>query len=231
MGMKIAKVITYILLALVLPSNIFASTPSYSLRPGTGLVVINSSFVIDVLINSEEEVMLARAAITYDPEYLEVIKAERNDSLFCEYPSDEQTVDKEEGLIMITGFCQSGTDKMYKTVGDPDVFARITFKALKLGDTELLWEYSGEDEPFKSVMMIDGSPTQNILENAPFDGSYEIVKSVSDIPDVPEVPDTGIGISAVMAIAGVMLIVSGIMYTRVIEKRRVSKLKTVVRYD
>lgn len=232
--MKIIRILILILIALVFPQVALAASPSYSLRPRTGQVRLDSKFYIDILINSADtEVAFARASIKFDPEYLEVIKAERNESLFCEHPEDEQAVDNDNGLVMVTGYCQSGSGDLYETSGDSDVFARVRFQAKKIGKTELKWQYSGEDEPFMSVQMEDGSPPLNILEDKPKDGVLEIVRSVSSgIPsDTPTTPVTGVGISIVSTILGIMLITSGFFYIKLSERRRLSKLKTVVVYD
>ncbi len=118
---------------------------------------------MDILIDSGgEELVEARAVITFDPSMLKVTEAKRNNSLFLTWPSDESTIDNENGVVMLTGFTQSGEGTLYSTDGDPDVFARLTFEILEEGETSLEWEYSGENESFKSVLMKDGSPPQNV---------------------------------------------------------------------
>ena len=42
---------------------------------------------------------------------------------------------------MLGGFTQSGTSTPYKTSGNPDIMARLTFEVLKEEETYLDWEY------------------------------------------------------------------------------------------
>ncbi|MCK9368502.1 hypothetical protein M0R04_00825 [Candidatus Dojkabacteria bacterium] len=231
--MKILKVLTVIILSFLFPSFAAAATPSFSLTPYTGKVVLDKEFVVDIKIDTKgKEVMLARAVLKYDPNYIEVTSAERNASLFCQYPEDEQTVDNDNGIVMIMGFCQSGVDSMYKTTGSADVFARIHFQTLKKGSAKLSWQFSGEDEPFMSVMMKDGSPTTNILTTKPKSATFNIVTSVTQPANTTPatVPDTGVGLSMGFVAGGVLLVLLGFAYSNIVEHKRRSNLKTVVVY-
>jgi hypothetical protein len=232
--MKVVKILTILILSLLLPSFIFAATPSFSLSPSSGKVKLDKEFVVDMLIDTKgKEITLARAVIKYDPNLVEVVTAERNASLFCQYPEDEQTVDNDNGITMITGFCQSGQDTLYKTTGNADVFARIHFQTLKKGSAKISWEFSGEDEPFMSVMMKDGSPTINILTTKPKSATFSIVTSIASSTDNTQetFPNTGIGLSFGFVGVGILLVALGFAYTNIVEQKRKSQLKTVVVYD
>lgn len=160
---------------------------TFSLNPDAGTIVEDESFIIDILIDTEGvEVTKATAVLTFDPALVQIVKAERNSSLFATYPEDNQSTDNENGVLMLTGFSQSGAADPYITTGDPDVFARITFKGVGTGELDLLWEYSGFDDPFKTVIMSDGSPPQNTMDGAPTGGRFAIAEagtiSTSTIP-------------------------------------------------
>lgn len=210
----------------------FAAEPSFSLSPGSGRVKSKSTFITDLLIDSNgKEVNFARAVISFDPEYVQVVKAERNASLFCAYPEDEQSIDNEQGLLMISGFCQSGSGTPYTTSDEADVLARITFKSLQSGNISLKWEYSGEDELFKTVIMKDGSPPQNILLLKPRDASFTAVASLSNNPVSPvPTPATGYSLSFGLVASGVALTTLGFVYVKWSDKGYKSKLRTVVMY-
>ncbi len=224
------KLVLGLLIFLFSSSQVLAG--EFSLRPGSGQIREGTKFSVDIMIDSEEdEIILARTVLTYDPQLVKVIKAERNDSLFCTFPGDDQSVDNTNGVLMLTGFCQSGVGTPYKTAGDSDVFARIEFEALKQGNLVLEWEYSGSDEPFKSVMMKDGSPTLNILTSAPANGSYTIVDRITN--PSPSIPETGYTVSIWMIVGGVVLVLLGFIYTRYFKQNPEERMKgkTVVVYE
>lgn len=202
----------------------------FSLHPGSGEIRKGANFSIDILIDTQgEDSNLARAVLTFDPDLVQVIKAEKNESLYCSYPEDEQSIDNANGVIMLTGFCQSGIDVLYSTQDDPDVFARIQFEAIDTGSLVLDWEYSGEDEPFNTVVMAEGSPPQEVLDETPIAGAFSIVNSVS----TPSVPNTGYSISLGMIAGGIFLLLLGTAYLKYRDMTAAPKFKgkTVVVYD
>jgi hypothetical protein len=206
-----------------------AAAAEFSFRPGSGQIKRGANFTVDILIDTVGEASsLARAVVTFDPDLVQVLKAEKNESLYCDYPEDEQSVDNTNGVLMLTGFCQSGEDVLYETEDDPDVFARVQFEAVSTGSLVLDWEYSGEDVPFKSVVVADGSPPQNVLDEKPVSGVYSIVANITTPP-----PSTGYTVSIVMIAAGIGLLSLGIAYIRFKDSLTAPKLKgrTVVVYD
>lgn len=189
-----------------MPSFVYASEPMFSFYPGEGDAYDSGDgFTVDILIDSGgEELVEARAVITFDPSMLKVTEAKRNNSLFLTWPSDESTIDNENGVIMLTGFTQSGEGTLYSTDGDPDVFARLTFEILEEGETSLEWEYSGKNESFKSVLMKDGSPPQNVLNSKPDSATFNLITGES-----VTAPDTGLDPESTQILAGAGLALLG----------------------
>jgi len=212
-----------ILVGFLFVSPVKAVEPMLSLYPAGGVVTNkDNGFTVDVMIDSGgEDLVSARFVITYDPEYLRLKKAEKNNTLFAQWPEDETSIDNTNGVVMLTGFSQSGTDTPYTTDGDPDVMARLSFEVLKLGDTTLDWEFSGSDESFKSVMLTDGSPPQNVLKTKP-DAETFTVKA--------EIVDTAIGWNKYVLIGGLVFILFGalMMFSK---PRRLDKRGMVVIYE
>lgn len=173
--------LTVFLFTFVFVSPIKAATePMLSIYPAGGTVTNkDNGFTADVMIDSAgEQLTEARFVITYDPTYLQVTKAEKNNTLFGQWPEDETSIDNTNGVVMLTGFSQSGTDTLYKTSSTADVMARLTFKVLKTGTVTLDWSYSGADEDFKSVLLTDGSPPQNVLKTKPTAVTFNIEKTI-----------------------------------------------------
>lgn len=203
------KLVIYFLIVWILvfiPSTAFAA-PNFYLFPSNGTIRdISKGFTVDVLLDSDgEEVVEARFAITYDPEVVRVVQASRNNSLFEQWPDDGSTIDNSKGIVMLTGFTQSGSTKpLYATTGEPDVMARIEFEVItdKKEDIILNFEYSGNDEIFKSVIMKDGSPPQNILLSKPNGATFTLSEFRS--------PSTAIDGSNIGIILGLLFISIGI---------------------
>ncbi|MBD3329219.1 hypothetical protein GF357_01870 [Candidatus Dojkabacteria bacterium] len=192
------------------PGPAKAQEANFSIRPEEGYVKGDSEFIIDVLIDSAgEELTVARAVLVFDPEKVEITKVEKHSALFCNWPDDKQTIDQENGVISIFGQCQSGAEDLYSTSGEPDVYARISFLAEQVGDVTFDWEWSGENQEFKSVLMKDGSPPQNILNSKPAPVTYEILE-VADLPD--DTPDTGFWDNDAVVIAICSILISILIY-------------------
>lgn len=203
---KIFKLLIILLPLMFLPvKSIFASEPNFSFYPDGGDVVNkDEGFLVDVLIDSGgQELTSARFVVTFDPAYLKLEKAERNNALFEQWPNDESTIDNEEGVVMLTGFTQSGSGTLYKTGTKPDVMARLEFKIVKAGSTTLGWEFDNGDNLFQSVMLIDGSPPTNILMVEPDSAIFKIgAKSYTPI-------NTAIPFDKAILVGGVILIIFG----------------------
>ena len=203
---RIFKSLIILLPLMFLPvKSIFASEPNFSFYPDGGDVINkNEGFLVDVLIDSGgKELTSARFVVTFDPAYLKLEKAERNNALFEQWPNDESTIDNEEGVVMLTGFTQSGNGTLYKTGTKPDVMARLEFKIVKAGSTTLGWEFDNGDNLFQSVMLIDGSPPTNILKVKPDSAIFKIgAKQYTPI-------NTAIPLDKAILVGGVILIVFG----------------------
>ncbi len=203
----------------------------FRLEPGSGWIKHGEEFVIDVLIDTkEQEVTLARAALSFDASLIQIVEAQRNEEIFCEWPAGEQFIDNEEGFVVATGFCDRPP---YATSeGEEDVFVRLTLETLKEDSLEIEWEYSGRDEPEKSVIMADGSPPQNLLfassvDARPASGNYTI--SLVD----PSMPDTNIADFGLYLVLGVGIVLMSIgVYIFLDPKRKnFNKSTTVVVYE
>lgn len=194
-------------LLLVSPLEALAQAPSFSFYPKSGTVKDSSKgFTVDILLDSaSESITKARFAVKFDPRQIQIVKASRNNSLFDQWPEDESTIDNSRGMVMLTGFTQSGGEKdLYVTQGDPDVLARLEFEVIteENDDIVLEFEYSGTDELFKSVIMKDGSPPQNALVSKPNSATFSLTGYRS--------PNTAIEPSHIGVVAGLLLIAVGI---------------------
>ncbi|MDD4381849.1 MAG: cohesin domain-containing protein [Candidatus Dojkabacteria bacterium] len=199
---KIISIFIGLLCTLLFPvSKVFAGEPMFSIYPKGGNVS-GGTFTVDILLDSAEESLVsARFTLVFDPEYLELTKAERNNALFDQWPSDETTIDNEYGVIMLTGFTQSGSGSLYKTGSTAGIIARLTFKALKKGTTSIDWEYSGNHELFKTSLMKDGSPPTNVLDSKPESATFSIGGVIN--------PQTAIPMDKIILVLGVVLILFG----------------------
>lgn len=199
-------------------SQAFASNPSFSLYPESGMVVdATKGFSVDIRINTDgEKSSSARFTLLFDPEFLKLTKAERNSSLFEQWPEDETTIDNDNGVVMLTGFTQSVTeDDTYITNGKFDIIARLTFKVLQEGITTLDWEYDTNNGIFDTYIMRDGSPPINMLMSRPVSGTYKIGSGGTQLD--PSTVDTAIEFDwrYVVVTGLVMLLFGGFMiFTR-----------------
>jgi hypothetical protein len=201
---------------------------TFKLYPPSGQVLNkDQGFVVDVLIDSGgQEVVSANFSLLFDPKVLQVKKAERNNSLFSQFPQDQASIDNKNGIVYLTGFTQSGTGTLYKTQGDPDIFARITFQVLETGETTLDWEY-GNDSNFGTGIYGDGSPPQNILKSKPSPATFTIGEEIL----TPSNLNTGFSVDKYIITTGAILLLFGgfMVFSRPRSFRK--KSGTVVIYD
>ncbi len=202
-----------------------ASSPSFELYPSSGVVKNREEgFIVDVLIDSGEyDLSKARMVISFDPEVLQISKASRNNSLFDQWPDDESTLDNTDGVVMLTGFTQSGSGVLYKTSGDSDLFARLEFEIVTKGDADisLVWEFTGSDDLFQSVLITDGSPPYNVLTTKPMDGAYRFGELTQTALERKHIP---------FLAGGFLILVAGVIITSKPEITR-RKFGTVVVYE
>ena len=218
----------------VLSDTDFTLDAELSLFPSTGTIDQGDDFVVDVLIDTKgEEVVLVRAVLWFDSELVQLNNVVENEDLFCDWPVGEQLLDNETGLVMVTGFCQSGgEDDLYATVGEPDVFARFEFTAVEAGELTMEWQYSGFDEPMESVIISDGSPPQNILLLEGDDLTYTYTIE----PPPEKMPETNISalenISSTFWLGGSIFALAFLTNILLDPKRRYfGKSRTIVVYD
>lgn len=196
----------------IFPQKVDAAEPTFSFFPNGGTVANREQgFVVDVLIDTAgDEIVSAKFTILFDSEVLQVKKAERNNTLFSQFPEDESSIDNSNGVVMLSGFTQSGSGNLYSTGENPDVLARITFEVLQEGETTLDWEYDGEDAVFDTAMYADGSPPLNILPSKPDAATF----SIGD--EVIEIPETGLFTDKYILVTGTVLVLFGafMIFTR-----------------
>ena len=204
------------------------SEPILNLYPPGGRVLNkDQGFVVDVLIDTAgQEIISANFSILFDPKVLQVKKAERNNSIFSQFPEDEASIDNKNGVIYLTGFTQSGTDTLYKTEEEPDIFARITFQVLEVGETTLDWEF-GDNANFGTGIYADGSPPQNILKSKPASATFTIGDEILN----PSNLNTGFTVDKYIIVTGAVLLLFGgfMVFTKPRSFRK--KSGTVVIYD
>jgi hypothetical protein len=233
----IALFLTLFLLTLF-SSKIYAAIPSFSFYPESGVISApENGFTVDILIDSGgEQLTSARMVFTFDPRLVQMTKASRNNTLFDQWPEDESTLDNENGVVMLTGFTQSGADELYQTTGEPDLFARIEFEIVPddaRTNVRLEWEFDGTDDLFKTTMLKEGSPPQIIFNNRPDeaisvlrvkDGKYDDGSGDDgdgddgdgnlDNQDADGTPQTAISMSSIPFIVGGFLIfTAGVVIT------------------
>lgn len=223
------KILTILILT-ISPALVSAADGEFTLYPsGSTAYDRGDGFTVDILIDTNgNSLVKARSVITFDPELVKLTEAKKNNSLFLTWPTDESTIDNENGVVMLTGFTQSGTGSPYLTEGEPDVFARLTFEILEEGELTLDWEFSGTDTSFNSVMMTDGSPPENILNTKPDSGIYTLV--VGEAVDTPTAPDTGIEFEGSEILVGSVLVILG-MYLMIAKPAPTKRTGTVVIYE
>ena len=227
--MKIKYFFTIFFFLLIIYSplkSVFAASPSFSFYPQSGVVKkVDDGFTVDVLIDSgNNSLVKAMFTFNFDPRVLQIRKASKNNSLFSQWPEDESSLDNENGVVMLTGFTQSGSSTLYRTVGEPDLFARIEFDVISSQKDQVIdlsWEYSGSDQLFQTVLVADGSPPQNVLMDRPVDARFRI----------GSVPQTAIESRHIpFIVGGFLILLAGLVITSRPDALR-KKYGTVVMYE
>ena len=158
-------------------SNAFADATLY-FYPTTGGIVekVGNQFTVDVMLNSPtDEITEVSFVVLFDPRYLQITEAIKNNSLFKTWSStatDEVywSIDNKNGVAFLRGFTQAGSGTLYKSKNGADVLARIKFKTLLGGKTELEWQINAPDTShpyFVTKVMANKSPTTNVLNPKP----------------------------------------------------------------
>ena len=218
---KIGEIFIVLLILSLSTLKIYASEPSFSFYPSGGIIEnVEEGFTVDILIDSGGyEITKARVVVRFDPKIVQLRGAMKNSSLFEEWPSDEMSTDNREGIVMLTGITSSGGDiLMYKTSGSPDVFARLQFDVIssKSDQVTLSFEYQGEDELLRSVLMSAGTSSENVLTSKPASATYSL--------DSEQIPETAIDMNSLGIIVGILLMLVGAFVRNgkynVFEKRR-----------
>lgn len=205
--MKIKKLVPLFITVLIFSfasKGALAQSPTFSFYPPNGVISdVEKGFILDVLIDSGSyNISKAKAVIKFDPKVVQLTKALRNESLFEEWPFDQQSTDNLEGIVMITGITQSQGSALYSTQGDPDVLARLEFDVITSEKQDVVFEilYTGGNEQLSSIIL-DSVSSENVLRSNPPTAVYSL--------DVEEVPETGIDMNTLGIIMGVFLILIG----------------------
>jgi hypothetical protein len=148
--------------------------------------------IIDVVVNidsGESDIVKAVVVLQYDPYVLELDQDNVivNSDLFCDYPSDQQLLDPDTGMVKITGECSTDPYRSAGTASDGvgDSMVVFKFKVLQSQDTAITWAYTGNDDGSSSVILENQSPPQNVLLHQP--ASLNITNSSAS-----STPNTGI---------------------------------------
>ncbi len=219
--------VTVILISCLLITPIAkAASPSFSFYPSSGIVKnLDKGFIVDVLLDSgESKLTKSRMVFNFDPRQIQITKASKNNTLFEQWPDDESTLDNKNGVVMLTGFTQSGSGELYQTSGEPDVFARIEFEVItddKKAQIPLEWEFTGGDDLFQTVLLAQGSPPQNILITRPVNANFTIGELTQTAINPRHIP---------FIIGGLLILTAGVIITSKPELTR-KKYGTVVVYD
>ncbi|MDD3662209.1 MAG: hypothetical protein PHG63_04055 [Candidatus Dojkabacteria bacterium] len=172
----LAGFMSVIFLACIAGSDVRAAVPTVKLYPATGYAELGKNFSIDIMLDTGgQDTISTQAVFRFDPSKVRVTKAEYGD-LYCQYPTDEYTVDNTLGWVKLTGFC---LDPAYNSGSSPGLFGRITFIPLVTGTTTFRFEETGSDDEWISKLTNDGSPPQAISPVMYTGGTYTIVSSVN----------------------------------------------------
>ena len=223
--------IFYISLYLLLVPSVSAVSPTLTFYPSSGIIKDpEEGFAIDILIDSGgQELSSVTAAFNFDPNQLQIKDAKKNNTLFEQWPEDESSLDNQNGVVMLTGFTQSGSGELYQTEGDPDVFARVEFEVIEedVGEEILLaWDFGESDPLFETALIVDGSPPQNILETSdlgtrPQDAVFTLGELSQTAIDSRYIP---------FIVGGLFILIAGVVISSKPEFTR-KKFGTVVVYD
>jgi hypothetical protein len=228
---SIVVLLIYFSLYLLIVPTVNAASPTLSFYPSSGIIKDpEEGFAVDILIDSGgQELSKVTAAFNFDPQQLQIVEANKNNSLFEQWPEDESSLDNQNGVVMLTGFTQSGSGELYQTVGDPDVFARVEFEVIEdnLDDEIVLsWDFGESDPLFKTALIVDGSPPQNVLETAslgsrPQDAVFRLGELTQTAIDSRSIP---------FILGGFLILIAGVIISSKPEATR-KKFGTVVVYD
>lgn len=164
-------------------TSAFAADATMYLSPATGSHDSDEEFTVDIMIDTGGvDVQTARASLSYDPEVVQVT-AVSHSNIFCQFPDSGYEVDNTNGQMILTGFCQ---DEHYSTVGDADIFGRVTFKGMSGGSAEVSFNFDGTDDDEMTCIKTPGSPPQTLDMTTPTGGTYTISGTAVKDDDLPE---------------------------------------------
>ena len=204
---KIEEIFIALLILSISSLSIYAAQPSFSFSPSSGVVAnIQEGFTVDVLIDSGGyEITKARAVVKFDPKIVQLKTAMRNSSLFEQWLVDESSTDNTKGIVILTGSTsEDGIKSLYKTDGDPDVYARLQFDVVTTKaneDVELSFGYNQTDELLNSKILTAGTSGTNVLDSKPSSAVFSLSSE--------DIPETAIDMNVVGIVTGAILILIG----------------------
>lgn len=220
-GKKIGQILLSFTILCFSYFSVLASEPSFEFYPTGGIIQdVEEGFTVDVLIDSGGyDITKARMVVKFNPKIVQLESAMKNNSLFEQWPTAESSTDNTNGIVMLTGYTPKDGDlAMYKTEGSPDVFARLRFEIIstKSNDLTLSFEFTGEDEELKSVIMKDATTPVNVMSTKPASVTFSL--------NSEEIPETAIDMNTVGIVVGAILMLVGAFVrggrTNFFEKKR-----------
>lgn len=245
--MIVKKLLKKIALSVILLSFCTLRTngaePGFSIYPNGGQVVKpQEGFIVDIEIDSGGRAIVnAKFTLLFDPAVLQLVKAERNNTLFQAWPEDESTLDNENGVVMLTGVAQSrsvtdadgkeGKEYTPYKSSTPDIIARLHFKVLKEAKTTLDWEFNTNNGVFDTTMTENTSPPTKVNLTRPRSATFVIGQGDGSSLDHSKI-NTGIPMDKLVIFTGVILLLFGgfMIFTRP-ERRYRKKKGTIIIYD
>lgn len=193
LGLSLGLVVLLYFVSAFRPASVWAAA-SFSLSPATKTVTINSTFTVDVLLDTGgDAVSGATFYLTYDPTLLMVVDSLSGSdvtsqginvqpgTIFNQSPLTN-TVDATTGTIhMDSG--SLGTS--YNSNGGRGVMATVTFQALAVGSANVNFTFNPNATTNTSLVALEGAPT-NILTSVN-NGTYTVTATQTQAP----LPQTG----------------------------------------
>ena len=115
------------------------------------------TFTVQMLLSSPKAIDAVDALVSFDPAMLSVEKASKGE-LFEIYPL--KSTDNKKGLVKISA---ASREQFFQ--GEDGVYATLTFKSLKAGETELAYQYESKQASHSDTdVMSEGTDLMSAAE-------------------------------------------------------------------
>lgn len=152
-----------------------------ALSPSSDSFAINQQFQVQVNLSSGQySVDAVDAIIDYDDEALELVEVEEG-TIFPSYVTSPDTPAGATGRISIGGQVNPGSPQGFS--GNNQLFATLTFKALKQGTTNVTF-YIDEESPRNDTNISQFRQGVDVLSGV-VNAQYSIVGAVTPTPTIP----------------------------------------------